>query len=104
MDECSEKDIYFADEANSSDDKLPVRVLKSFTFYDLESRRILPLLDAPGMGASGKARPHYLHGLYEIEEDWDENGDDMDDAFASWEPVKLNEICSIYLDKNFVNP
>lgn len=107
-DELSEEDLYFADEATSRDKKLPVRILRTFTFYGLQDRRILPLPPSKDvrMAASGYVRPDYEDGLYEVaDDDWSEVGDDMEDVSAQWQPVKLGRICEVYLDtKAFFKP
>ena len=105
-DECPEDELFFTDEASSTDNKLPVRVLKGYIFYNLKDKRVLPLslADNVSIGASGYSRPQYLHGLYEIESECDERYDDMEDTYAPWQLVQLGEICSVYLDTSFTNP
>lgn len=105
-DECPEDELFFTDEASSTDNKLPVRVLKSYIFYNLKDKQVLPLslVDNVSIGASGYSRPQYLHGLYEIESECDERYDDMEDTYAPWQLVQLGEICSVYLDSSFTNP
>lgn len=57
------------------------------------------------MGASGTTRPHYpANGLYEIEDDLEEDEDDMEDGYAPWQLVSIDKIRSIYLDESFSDP
>ncbi|KAI5117478.1 hypothetical protein M0805_007182 [Coniferiporia weirii] len=102
-DECAEADLYIVEESTSAfeSDKLPVRLLTSYTIYDLKTARTmpLPLLDI-ACGASGYVRPKFM-GLPDIED----NDSDIEDALSSGELTKLTKILEIYLDTdNYIEP
>ena len=85
---------------------LPIRVFTDFTFYDWNTKQLLPLLiEGRVYGASGLSRPELQAQVTsDVSEDHDSVNEACDGEDEDWMSLSIRKIIDIWSDPDLLDP